>query len=137
MRIEIGREIHVFLCPELVSDFSDLGMFLLECFAPFSCQASMFIIRAQVALVPRIVTAHPADEWIWQLVFFTPVTEPASAGPAQVEIAEQAIVYIKSHGGVATHASCEPLTTDPLDLLCAAPEGTPQPNTYAFFIGRN
>src|SRR5207245_4397768 len=79
-------------------------------------------------------TNHPADEWIRQLVLFTPIAEPASTGPVQVEITEQAIVYIKSHDGVATHESCEPLTTDPLDLWCAVPGGTPQPNTYALFI---
>jgi hypothetical protein len=49
-------------------------------------------------------------------VFFTPMTEPASAGPTQVEITEQAITYIKPHSGVAAHESCEALTIDLRDL---------------------
>ena len=103
MRIEIVPEINrVLRRDEHGAKFGDLGMFLLKPFAPFFCQASVFIIRAQFALVPGVVTRHPANEWIRKILFFTPITEPASTGPAQVEITEQAIVYIKSHKCLAS-----------------------------------
>ncbi len=55
MRIEIVPEINrVLRRDEHGAKFGDLGMFLLKCFAPFFCQASVFIIRAQFALVPEL-----------------------------------------------------------------------------------
>ena len=93
---------HPLIRNELVAELCDFRLLLLERAAPYFGQPSGHIVGAQFALVPGVVTRHPANEWIRKILFFTPITEPASTGPAQVEITEQAIVYIKSHRCLAS-----------------------------------